>query len=550
MLLFPDQARCHTSDYANQARSLVDKFIKGQESSRVLSAAPEVDSEEMSKEKKRLRAELEELEEDRRNLTEAALKLGRERAALEIQRLEFLEDRRAWDVKKMIDDLPPSPKATGKSPSSINVKSALKKKLGSPSRRKSKSPMKPQPAKQRRRSSIAVAGKKGRKSVKFCSPPRRTAPAQTVDTELIPPSPPPPSKETIARMTSFEDLLASCAPPKELVMTEFILPPRSPQSSLPPPPKPTSRVLLPPFTLSLPSTTPDSSPSDHLPQPSTSEMQQLSLKSPSQGFPVAKPLAQRMIHAYSPVRPSPLSRVLTVDSPSPPHGPLAVSSGFNDPFDSMAVDTVVEKRAPLATLMEEDWAKPLEDVGKGKEVEREMTLEEELGISMDIDPDPPLKVKNTPTSPRKVKPPATKKPTTVSGTLKTKAKVEAKKPATTTVAKDKGKAKVTESKPQENGPVKPTTRTRTAAAAGLDKENTTTKRQKPNPPTSPTKPPPPAGGRGTTSIKPTTRPPPPKTRPRSGVAGATASSAARSAATTAVITRAGARRVVAPSSKR
>ena len=192
-MLLSDQARCHTSDYANQARSLVDKFIKGQDSSRVHSTSPDVDSDETSKEKRRLRAEREELEEDRRNLTEAALKLGRERAALEVQRLEFLEDRRAWDVKKMIDDLPPSPKAAGTSVSSADVKSVLKKKLASPSRRKSKSPMKPQPGKQKRRSSIVVAGKKGRKSVKFSSPPKKAVPMQTLDTELLPPSPPPPS---------------------------------------------------------------------------------------------------------------------------------------------------------------------------------------------------------------------------------------------------------------------------------------------------------------------------------------------------------------------
>ena len=522
----------------------MDKFIKGQDSSRVLSTAPDVDSEVTSKERKRLQAEREELEEDRRNLTEAALKLGRERAALEVQRLEFLEDRRAWDVKKMIDDLPPSPKAAEIS-ASANVKSALKKKLASPSRRKSKSPMKPQPAKQKRRPSIAVAGKKGRKSVKFSSPPKKPIPTQTLDTELIPPSPPPPSRETIARMTSVEDLLASCAQPKELVTTEFVLPPRSPQSSLPPPPKPTSRAPPPPFKLSDPSTTPDYSLSDYLPQPSTSDVPQLPPKSPGRTFPVAKPLAQRMIHAYSPVKPSPLSRVLMADSTSPPHGPPAVSSGNpDDPFDSMAVDTSVEKRAPLATLMEEDWAKPLEDLGKGKAAEKEMTLEEELGISMEVDPDPPLKVKNTPTSPRKVKPSTTKKTTTTSASLKTKSKVEVKKPATTTAARDKGKAKVTENKPQENTLVKPTTRTRTATAAGLDKENTIAKRQKPNPPTSPTKSSSSAGSRGTT------KPPPQRTRPRPGVTGATASSAARSATTTTTTGRAGARRVVAPSSKR
>jgi hypothetical protein len=525
----------------------VDKFVKGQDSPRVLSTLPDLGPNAMGGEITRLRTEWDELEEDRRNLTEAALKLGRERAALEVQRLEFLEDRRAWDVKKMIDDLPPSPKAAGTSASSAGVKSALKKKLASPSRRKSRSPMKVQPAKQKRRSSIAVAGKKGRKSVKFGSPPKKAVPMQTLDTELIPPSPPPPSRETIARMTSVEDLLASCSQPKELVTTEFVLPPRSPQSSLPPPPKPTSRIPPPPFKLAVPSTTPDSSPSDHIPFTSDA---QLPSKSPGRGFPVAKPLAQRMLHAYSPVKPSPLSRVLMVNSAPPPHGPPAVSSGnANDPFDSMAMDTSIEKRAPLATLMEEDWAKPLEDLGKGKEVENEMTLEEELGISMEVDLDPPLKARNTPASPRKVKPSTTKKTTTTSATLKTKAKVEVRKPATTTTTRDKGKAKDMENKPQEKAPVKPTTRTRTATAAGLDKENTTTKRQKLSAPTSPTKPPPPAGGRGTTSNKTTTKPPLPRTRPRPGVTGATTSSATRSAATTTT-TRAGARRVVAPPPKR
>ena len=526
----------------------MDKFIKGQDSSRVLSTSPDVDADAVSKEKKWLQAERDEFEEDRRSLAEAALKLGRERAALEVQRLEFLEDRRAWDVRKMIDDLPPSPKAAG-SFASADTKSALKlkKKLASPSRRKSKSPMKPQPPKQKRRSSIAVAGKKGRKSVKFSSPPRKAAPAQTLDTELIPPSPPPPSRETIARMTSVEDLLASCSQPKELVTTEFVLPPRSPQSSLPPPPKPPSRAAPPPFQLSVPPTSPDFSISDHIPQPSTSDTQRIPPKSPGLGFPVAKPLAQRMLHAYSPVKPSPLSRVLTVERASPP--PFVTIGNPEDPFDSTAMDTSAERRAPLATLMEEDWAKPLEDLGKGKGVEKELTLEEELGISMEVDPDPPLKARNTPMSPRKAKPPMTKKATTTSATLKSKAKVEVKRPATTTTVRDKGKAR---DATQEKVPVKPTTRTRTAAAAGLDKENNTTKRQKLNPPASPTKPSSSAGTRGTTSNKTATKPPLPRTRPRPGVTSATTSSAARSAATTTTTTtttRAGTRRVVAPPSK-
>ena len=40
----------------------------------------------------------------------------------------------------------------------------------------------------------------------------------------------------------------------------------------------------------------------------------------------------------------------------------------------MAMDISIKKRLPLATLME-DWAKLLEGLGKGKEVESETTLE-------------------------------------------------------------------------------------------------------------------------------------------------------------------------------
>ena len=164
------------------------------------------------------------------------------------------------------------------------------------------------------------------------------------------------------------------------------------------------------------------------------------------------------------------------------------------------MDTSIEKRAPLATLMEEDWAKPLEDLGRGNEEEKELTLEEESRIPMEVDLDPPL-AGNTPVSPREGKPSTAKKTTTTSAVLKTRAKVEVKKSAIMTTASDKGKSKDTESKPQEKVPVKPTTRTRTAAAAGLDKENIITKRQKLNPLTSPAKPSSSAGGWGRQVVK-------------------------------------------------
>ncbi|KAF9782712.1 hypothetical protein BJ322DRAFT_1022293 [Thelephora terrestris] len=217
------------------ARSLVDKFIKGQDSSHVLSSSPDVDSETTSIEKRRLQAERDELDEDRRNLTEAALKLGRERAALEVQRLEFLEDRRAWDVKKMIDDLPPSPKA---------------------------------------RSAYVVHG--GQVCVE-----EEAGFSFTQEIDTLPPfflaSPRNDRRSSfLPRGLGFQRGFQVWFPSQESSSDEDVgyraNPLRSPQSSLPPPPKLTSRA---PSKLSAPSVTPDYSPLDHAPQPSTSDAHQL-----------------------------------------------------------------------------------------------------------------------------------------------------------------------------------------------------------------------------------------------------------------------------------
>ncbi|PVG00968.1 hypothetical protein CPB86DRAFT_754108 [Serendipita vermifera] len=60
------------------------------------------------------------LEQEREKITEAALNLGREKAALEAERLQFLEERRKAMVQTMLDDLPPTPEASGKVPSNLN----------------------------------------------------------------------------------------------------------------------------------------------------------------------------------------------------------------------------------------------------------------------------------------------------------------------------------------------------------------------------------------------------------------------------------------------
>jgi len=53
------------------------------------------------------------------------------------------------------------------------------------------------------------------------------------------------------------------------------------------------------------------------------------------------------------------------------------------------MDTCAERRAPLLTLMEEDWTKPSGIFGKARKAEKEATPEEESGASMEVDSDPP-----------------------------------------------------------------------------------------------------------------------------------------------------------------
>ena len=54
------------------------------------------------------------LEDEREKHTEATLALGREKAALEAERLHFLEEKRAFMVQSILDDLPPTPDVSGK----------------------------------------------------------------------------------------------------------------------------------------------------------------------------------------------------------------------------------------------------------------------------------------------------------------------------------------------------------------------------------------------------------------------------------------------------
>lgn len=112
-----------------------------------------------------------------------------------------------------------------------------------------------------------------------------------------------------------------------LVPDAFVLPPPSPGASLPPQPAMLSAPNSPANLIAFPAL---SLPAFELPPPraTTSAPKSPGYKSPEDegpktpnmrktlGFPVAKPYAPGMRHAYSPARPSPLSRILMLaDSP-------------------------------------------------------------------------------------------------------------------------------------------------------------------------------------------------------------------------------------------
>lgn len=83
-------------------------------------------------------------------------------------------------------------------------------------------------------------------------------------------------------------------------------------------------------------------------------------------FPVAKPFAQRMIHAYSPARPSPLSRILMLaDSPNTPDGESSSRDDIN-----VGLEAVHESdESPCPTLPETP-----------KPQQPQMSLAAELGV--------------------------------------------------------------------------------------------------------------------------------------------------------------------------
>ncbi|KAJ3775888.1 Afadin and alpha-actinin-binding-domain-containing protein [Lentinula raphanica] len=197
---------------------------------------------------------------------------------------------------------------------------------------------------------------------------------------------------------------------ESLLPTAFVLPPPSPSASLPPPKPSLLLSAAPTILLPTPSLHTSNEPSedhrthaapspasDAVPGPSTP----LAEARRAFPFPVAKPLANHMIHAYSPVRPSPLSRILMLgNSPDSPSNNASETDS-----ESRGLEALIEEDELIAA----ELFPPVSRSRASSDDEGGLTLAQQLGIS-DSPPEPP--VFKMPKSPQEQEVPsnATRKP--------------------------------------------------------------------------------------------------------------------------------------------
>ena len=334
------------------------------------------------------------------------------RIVFQAERLKLLEEKRSWEVEKMLADLPPTPapaisQPVSAVPPSVTLRHSPR---SSPRKLKGKIASSRKTRVSRRSSGLGVL-----LSPKAKAPPKsKVTPAY--ETEVIPSTIPP---SPVKPPPEFKTSMAAPAPPSPAILTStFVLPPPSPAALFPsrehgggtqlPPIPPLPKLEIPPPSSDtseddIMDTTAEPLSSASSSSASTSSAASIpSIPAPAplvpstpipRRFPMAKPFAQRMVHAYSPVKPSPLSRILMLaDSPESPEGPVLnalaeVDENAMDSFDtshiparaqpSLAEELGVseeddsplreKEKAPPATRKVADAEKPKpRDNGKGK----------------------------------------------------------------------------------------------------------------------------------------------------------------------------------------
>lgn len=345
-----------------------------------------------------------ELDSARLKVDEAALRLKDEKDALEVSNLGILHlsqtlrlvsvyitkeerqifhrERRLWKSQMGIlhDDDPPAGPSSGLGayfdapaeplelpPQASPQRSARKtKKFKSPKKLSTKAGSASAHCRSPAKPAFAVGKvKKGRGSLSR-KPHGVSLGASTAKPKIIPPM----ETEVIP-----STLAASRAGSSLIVPTAFVLPPPSPMTSIPPQPELLSSfkpLQAPAFT----STEGASSSSGVAP----SSQVPISASPAPLHFPKAKPLAPHMIHAYSPARPSPLSRILMLNN-SP--GEAAAQGRSEVGLEHEKPERSNDNDAQIPTI---------------PSYETVMSLEEELGLEVETEDSPsdesPLREKN------------------------------------------------------------------------------------------------------------------------------------------------------------
>ncbi|KAF8075153.1 Afadin and alpha-actinin-binding-domain-containing protein [Lyophyllum atratum] len=436
-----ERSRKQAATQATDTQAMFDKFAKDHrivtgeigEMSMELMSAPSRDAE-----KERLDDIKKQLDQERQKFTDAAIKLGKERAELEVslpsshlqngtkmsfqaERIRLSDEKRSWQVEMMLAELPPTPQPVASPRRAATLRQSPKK------------PPRKSPAK------VCVGkagGGTGRKTTRLSRRSSLLTPSRVIpayETEVLPLIPAPAFNVKPLPLTT------------SLLPTSFVLPPPSPHASLPT--QPALLAAVPALDLlqqSPPQSTTPLFPSLTPPEPTAAPSTPPAARRP---FPVAKPFAQRMIHAYSPVKPSPLSRILMLGNS--PNSPELIGPGLED--ISALLQPVMEEEEHIPGF-EEPSAVPA-DIPLPSSPP--MSLAAELGVS-ESPPESPLQEK-------KLEPNVVKRP---SVTTTAKGRVFHPDPARFT-AKEKGKAKAA---PVVNAPSG-----RVKTSASVEKENGGTK---------------------------------------------------------------------------
>lgn len=212
-----------------------------------------------------------------------------------------------------------------------------------------------------------------------------TPPGEVIsyETELIPPP-------AFPTLKPFVPATASLLP------TSFVLPPPSPGASLP------TQPVLPPAHSDPPPEV--HKVTGHLPPVVEAPplIEKANVKNivvpvtpaPRQTFPVAKPFAQRMIHAYSPARPSPLSRILLLASPAtPPKESQGQSllSPISEPAEGDSQDSLERVLGIPAAAVAPSLMTTAVEVGDSEPVPRHLSQEKDVAPK-DLPPPPGSRV--------------------------------------------------------------------------------------------------------------------------------------------------------------